>query len=314
MCKTTIHGRYPAVTQRAVTVGLLSLCILLSAHIILAILLHVCFRSQSIHSSSHPKFPAVSLRCLACFCFRYGGCPLSFRASIHQPAMSLSSPTTPLNGTSDGVTSPKYRLVYFHTQGRAEVCRYMFALAHQPFVDERIPEPANATTRPTFDALKPSLPFGQLPVLYIDGGKDGSIVLAQSHAIERFLARRFELMGHSDVEQQLVDSVMEALTDLSLAYRRSRQDEATRTGFLSQTVPTFLQQLDRLAQRHGSHCTLVGESLTLADVLVYHNFSIPIAEQPAMNQLVDGFPRIRAAITHVAERPEIRRWVATRPA
>ena len=229
--------------------------------------------------------------------------------------MSLLSDVVSIGASSTSAAPPKYRLTYFHSQGRGEVIRLLFALAHEAFVDERLTESSSASSRPVFDALKGSLPFGQLPVLRIDG--EGGPVLAQSHAIERFLARRFGLMGGSEVEEQVVDSVTEAVRDLTQAYAGSRADAAAQQRFLAHTLPAFLEQLHRLAQRSNrgsAHNTLVGGTLTLADVVVYHIFSVPTPDQPAMQRLIDGYPLIKAAIAHVAERPEIREWIATRPA
>ena len=230
--------------------------------------------------------------------------------------MSLGPTVVPFNASSTGpVTAPRYRLVYFNAQGKGEVIRYLFALAHEPFIDQRVPESAGASSRPTFDALKGGLPFGQLPVLQVDG--EGGPLLAQSRAIERFLARRFRLMGGSDVEEQLVDSVIEALRDLTQSYARSRADAEAQTQFRTQTLPTFLQQLTRLAQRSSSAAgqkTLVGHSLTLADIAVYQIFSVATPDSVAVNQVIDGYPLIRAVITHVANQPEIQKWIAARPA
>jgi len=208
-----------------------------------------------------------------------------------------------------GSVAPKYHLTYFNSQGKAEVSRLIFALAHEPFIDERVPKSAS------FVALKESLPFGQLPVLQIDG--EGGPVLAQSRAIERFLARRFHLMGSGDVEEQQVDSVVEAVRDLTQAYSRSREDAASQKTFLSQTLPTFLQQLNQLAQRCSTSTaqdTLVGDSLTLADLAVYQVLTTPTPDQAAINGLIDTFPLIRASISRVANQPEIREWIASRPA
>ena len=111
--------------------------------------------------------------------------------------MSLP-PTSGVSTSSAASAEPQYRLVYFNSQGKAEVSRYLFALARQHFVDERISEPASAASRPGFDNIKDSLPFGQLPALQLNGA--AGPMLAQSRAIERFLARRFGLVGSSDVE------------------------------------------------------------------------------------------------------------------
>ena len=226
--------------------------------------------------------------------------------------MSLSTPTT----SSTHTTTPNYRLTYFNAQGKAEVSRYLFKLANQPFIDERISKAGHPIDGLlTFDSVKSGLPFGQVPVLYVDG-PSGTVVLCQSRAVERFLARRFGLMGSGDVEEQQVDSVVEAVRDLTQAYSVSRGDDSTKQHFLAHTLPTVLQQLERFVQRCSTSAaqdTLVGEKLSLADVALYQALTAKTPDQPAVAQVVDGYPRVKAAMAHVAGRPEIRAWLATRP-
>ncbi|KHJ90795.1 glutathione S-transferase protein [Oesophagostomum dentatum] len=72
-----------------------------------------------------------------------------------------------------------YKLTYFNGRGLGECARQIFALADQKYEDVRM-------TQETFPALKPKLPFGQVPLLEEDGKE-----LAQSNAINRYLARKF---------------------------------------------------------------------------------------------------------------------------
>ncbi|KAK6009460.1 glutathione S-transferase protein, partial [Ostertagia ostertagi] len=65
----------------------------------------------------------------------------------------------------------------------------LFALADQKFEDVRL-------TREAFAPLKESMPFGQMPVLEVDGKK-----LAQSLAINRYLAKTF---GKRVIEKRMV--------------------------------------------------------------------------------------------------------------
>ena len=68
------------------------------------------------------------------------------------------------------------KLTYFNIQGVAEKVRLALVLAGIPFVDERVP----------FDkwgALKPTTPYGQLPLMEINGGKP----IAQSEAMLRYV-------------------------------------------------------------------------------------------------------------------------------
>ena len=74
--------------------------------------------------------------------------------------MSLAS--TSVSGSA-APADAKYRLLYFNSQGKAEVSRYLFALAHQPFIDDRIPKITTADSCTTFGSLKEDLPFEQLP-------------------------------------------------------------------------------------------------------------------------------------------------------
>jgi len=67
----------------------------------------------------------------------------------------------------------KLKLTYFPGGGRAEAIRLAFFVADIPFEDERI-------TNEQFSKRKGLLPFGQLPILEVDG-----VVIAQSHAILR---------------------------------------------------------------------------------------------------------------------------------
>lgn len=55
---------------------------------------------------------------------------------------------------------------------------------------------------------KSSFVWEQVPLLETEG-----VVIAQSRAIERFLAKRFGFFGKNDVEAALIDSVSEELAD-----------------------------------------------------------------------------------------------------
>ncbi len=53
------------------------------------------------------------------------------------------------------------------------------------------------------------MPFGQLPVLEVDGG-----VIAQSNAICRFIAKKAGLYGKDDLEQASIDMIIDFIGDL----------------------------------------------------------------------------------------------------
>lgn len=99
--------------------------------------------------------------------------------------------------------SSTYKLIYFDLRALAETSRMLFKAAGQPFEDFRYPFTVKdgEFIRPEWVAAKSSYIYEKIPVLEIDGGKQ---VIPQSKAIERFLARRFNMLGDNDVEAALI--------------------------------------------------------------------------------------------------------------
>ena len=91
----------------------------------------------------------------------------------------------------------QYKLIYYNLRGRAEVARFLFAVAGQKYEDFRF-------ERNDWPKYKADTPFGQTPVLEItEGGK--TFKLAQSIAIARYLGRKFDLYGKTDFDKAHVD-------------------------------------------------------------------------------------------------------------
>ncbi|GMR45050.1 hypothetical protein PMAYCL1PPCAC_15244, partial [Pristionchus mayeri] len=96
---------------------------------------------------------------------------------------------------------PSYKLSYVDGRGYAEVSRQLFCLSGTPFEDHRI-------SREEWPSILESLPFGQVPVLYVDGHP-----LPQSHAIARYLAQQFGFAGNSPFEAAWVDALADQHKD-----------------------------------------------------------------------------------------------------
>merc|ERR1711878_222976 len=83
---------------------------------------------------------------------------------------------------------PNVKLTYFNLKARGEPCRLLLAYGGIKYEDERIPPPWDPTS--TWASLKPTTPFGQLPVLNWDG-----VEICQSMAAARFIASEVGLAG-----------------------------------------------------------------------------------------------------------------------
>ncbi len=84
---------------------------------------------------------------------------------------------------------PNYTLNYFNGRGRAELTRLIFAASGTQFTDDRV-EFAE------WPAKKANSPIGQMPYLQVD-----DVVLPQSIAIARFVAKETNLAGRNNLEQ-----------------------------------------------------------------------------------------------------------------
>jgi len=210
--------------------------------------------------------------------------------------------------TSPATVTTQYKLTYFNSRGLAEVSRYLFALKGVDYEDYRFPE------KPVFEANKESYPFGQVPVLQIGGEK--GVVLAQSRAIERYLAKEFGFMGCSPIDAQLIDSVGEALRDLRDAYGKNREKPEDKAKFFAETFPKALHYLNRFANEHGNKTnTFVGNSVSLADVQLFQSlasFSI-FRDDEFSEKIIADYPLLVSIRNNVAAQPQIQKWIEERP-
>ena len=115
-------------------------------------------------------------------------------------------PLTPASNMCD------IKLTYFNARGRAETSRLILAYAGQKYEDCRISfgeliHIMNFDFVITFledlAKLKPSLPYGQVPLLEYKG-----TTITQSVAIARFLAHEFGLGGKTPLTDANIDEVV----------------------------------------------------------------------------------------------------------
>merc|ERR1712045_214350 len=105
------------------------------------------------------------------------------------------------------IIMPNVKLTYFNLKARGEPCRLLLAYGGIKYEDERIPPPWDPTS--TWGTLKPSTPFGQLPLL-----QWGDEVICQSMACARFIAREVGLAGNNNMESAQVDEIIDVIQDL----------------------------------------------------------------------------------------------------
>lgn len=202
------------------------------------------------------------------------------------------------------------KLVYFDIPGRAEPIRLAFHLAGVPFTDQRL-------AREEFAALKPTLPFGQLPVLELGGGA----VLSQSQAILKYVGQlggglypREDPLAAAGVDAQM--GLVEDVWGRLAATLRAPDDEtrmAMRAALCAEGLPPFLNALENALTAAGGEF-LGGAGPNVADLMAYQVFnwmSSGILDGIPANYL-DDFLALKAHLERLKAYPKIAEYLESR--
>jgi glutathione S-transferase len=202
---------------------------------------------------------------------------------------------------------PSIKLTYFATAGRAEAPRLAFYLGGVPFEDKRI-------NHAQFQAMKDSLPLGQVPTLEVDGE-----VFTQSHAILRYAGTLSGLYPVTDaVAAYRIDELFAILDDMFNyplwgASHREKDTEkqlAMRAELASGMVPKTLGFLEnRIVKNKGPYAA--GSKLTVADLAIYGALlgfknGVPGFEKT----IADSYTILQRVFKQVAEHPKVVEWNA----
>lgn len=197
---------------------------------------------------------------------------------------------------------PAYRLSYFDLRGRAEIARLIFACAKKEYEDNRV-------SREDWPEFKTKTPFGQMPVLEVDGE-----MIGQTVAIVNYLAREFGLYGKTNMESCQVDQVVCNIQDFIVAAVKAmyEKDEAKKAELMKthkeETVPKFLGLFEKQLEKNGNGY-FVGSDVTLADLYVYDLVWGLVKNAP---NVLDSFPLLKANFEKIASIPQIKSYIDAR--
>ena len=156
----------------------------------------------------------------------------------------------------------KPKLYYFDAPvSRGEECRLALHIAGVPFEDVRVPSSE-------WPSLKPSTPFGSVPVLEIDGKPP----LAQSNAILVYIGRTAGLHPKDDFEAARHEMIMGWVEDLRAKVSPTIRikDEAEKKKAREELVATFIPEwAARTEAQIGDGPFFGGERLQVVDLKLH---------------------------------------------
>ena len=201
------------------------------------------------------------------------------------------------------------KLMYFDFPfWRAEVSRLALHLGGIPFDDVR-------PNREAFMAMKRSgeLPYGQLPVLDVDG-----VRIAQSVAIARFCGQVSGLYPKDNLlAQARVDELLDTCTQLthmlgsSMSIKDADEKMRARRKLGTKVLPKWLGFLDNRLNQNQTSKYFVGDQLSVADLAIWRVLGwltggildgIP-------SDLLDAHPQLSAHYKRIDQLEGVRTWM-----
>jgi len=200
----------------------------------------------------------------------------------------------------------KPKLTYFDSPAsRGEECRLALFAAGVDFEDNRL-------KREAWPALKPTTPFGSLPVLEIQDQPP----LGQSTAILTLVGRLHGLHPKDAFEAARHEAIMQHAEDLrahltpSLRMTDEAEKKAAREKLAATYLPTWGAHTEKNIRGDGPF--FGGATLSVADIKLYmivHWFKGGVIDH-IPTTVLDGFPKLVRIHDAVQNHPRIKAWYA----
>jgi len=159
------------------------------------------------------------------------------------------------------MADPQYKLIYFNLRILGDPIRFILNYVNVPFEDVRI------QTEEEWSAMKDSTGWGKLPILEIDGKHQ----LCQSHAISKYLGKKYNLDGSNELESAKCDEYVGVALDMRTEWRKywfenedQTKREKAKTEFVNVIAPKYFNRFSKILEDNGEKY-LVGSGLTWAD-------------------------------------------------
>jgi len=201
------------------------------------------------------------------------------------------------------MASTCYKLTYFPVEAKGELIRLIFAQAEIEYEDVRIPWA-------DWPPIKPTTPFGHLPLLEFDGE-----TFTGSGPIARYLAEKHGLAGSSDTDNLKIAGIKDYQNEVVLKMVRAffekdeAKKEAMKQEIIQDSIPQQLGNMERRIQENPAGW-LFGTKVTYIDLNLYIIVDfMKLFKESAL----DGYPGVEKLVNSVGALPNIAKWLKNRP-
>eukprot|EP00934_Nitzschia_sp_Nitz4_P003532 Nitzschia sp. Nitz4//scaffold261_size27179//15727//16404//NITZ4_008212-RA/size27179-processed-gene-0.5-mRNA-1//1//CDS//3329544726//3522//frame0 len=200
------------------------------------------------------------------------------------------------------------KVTYFGFYGRGEAVRLALAVAGVKFTDERV-------QFKDWQELKPTAPFGTMPILTLASGAK----IGQQKAILRYIGKEAGMYPSDNMEAAIVDCIMDYAEDIATKTNNEgrglpqEEKEAKRAALFAKDGAVYkqFQLLEACVTEHGTEGFAVGKSLTIADLHIYAFVGFLVSgffDGVPANGLDTDFPRIMSIRKTAANLPAVQNF------
>lgn len=198
----------------------------------------------------------------------------------------------------------KLKLTYFDFPGsRGEECRLALWIAGVDFTDVRVGRDQWAT-------LKPTTPFGSMPVLELEGKPP----VSQSNAILSWIGSEYSLSPGDSWERMRVESLLQACEELrhsvtaTFGIKGPEELKKRREELAAGTIRTWGANM----QKQVTGPFVYGSEIGIADIKIFIVMSWitkGVLDHVPADVFADN-PKLLALQQAVAEHPKVKAWYA----
>jgi len=194
---------------------------------------------------------------------------------------STTSPTKPLNAKpssasprSNNGTSTPMKLYYFNIKARNYIAVVLAQAANLPIECIKVND---------INEMKSSLPFGQLPYL-----EHGDVKIAQSGAIQRYIAKIGNLNGSNDAEFCKSEMLLAEAEDLFVGMAKANGNNDAMNEYFETSWKIQLTYLEKLIPDDSTF--FVKDSRVAGGYAIGSIFDLALSLEPTA---LDSFPKLK---------------------
>lgn len=240
--------------------------------------------------------------------------------------LSLFLGNAPIRSSAVAAKAQPAVLKYFDIRGAAENCRVLLAIGEEEYEDLRFPIDPKTFKSPAFEAAKESgelsANLNRAPVLVTPNGT----TLGQSKAMERYLARKFGMMGSTPEEEAVIDCLAEHCRDVKDAaarkgfsrFTRDKTDKEkakAREEWFSEDLPTMLGKIENHVKSVSTtEGYSIGSSVSYADVMIWALLrECAASDLDDTSKAVINCNTLNGIANAVAAHPKVAKYMEDRP-